>query len=64
MISKFNYDTFSTFSDNSISEVQWWVNNIEQSVYRTITTTKRDLSIYIDASFTGYGVTDKVNPSE
>ena len=49
-------------SDNTISELQWWVNNIEQSC-RYITITKPDLTIYTDASLTEWGVTDKVNPS-
>ena len=51
-----------TLLDNSISETQWWVNNIEQAC-RCTTTMEPDLTIYNDVSLTGWGVTDKVHPS-
>ena len=48
-ISKLNYDTNLTLSNDSISELPWWVNNTEQAC-RYLTTTEPDLTIYTDAS--------------
>ena len=56
-----NYDTYLTLSDNSINELQSWVNNIEQAC-RYITTKEPDLTIYTDANLAGWGVTNKINP--
>ena len=61
-ISKFNFDTYLTVPVNSISELQWWVSNIEEAC-RYITRTEPYLTIYTDTSLTGWGVTDNVNPS-
>lgn len=47
-------------SDNSVGELHWWVNNIQQAC-RHITTTYPYLTICINVSLTGRGVTDKVN---
>ena len=52
-----------TLSDNLISELSWWINNIGQHAYRYITTIKSDQSIHTDASFIGWGVTDNDHPS-
>ena len=51
-----------TLSNDSISKLQRWVNNIEKA-YSYLTTTEPDLTIYADTSMTGWGVTDKVTPS-
>ena len=56
-----HYDTYLALSDNFISKLQWWIDNIEQ-VCRYITTTEPDLTIYSEV--TGWGVTDKVNSRE
>lgn len=51
-----------TLLDDSISELQWWVNNIGPAC-RCITTTDPNLNIYNNVSLRGWGVTDKVHPS-
>ena len=58
----FNFEAYMTLSQESIQELQWWIENIEHS-FRSLNIVEPDLVIYTDASMSGWGVTDKIKPS-
>ncbi|CAB4009624.1 Poly P3 [Paramuricea clavata] len=49
-----NFDAEMSFSAGSLEEIHWWVNNIQLST-RKIYHTTPDITIYTDASGTGWG---------
>ena len=53
----FNFDKSTSLSINSQHELQWWIENIDNS-FRNIRTPGVDLTIHPDASMTGWGATD------
>ena len=44
------------------AEIQWWINNIENSCHR-INIPNPDITIYADTSLTDWGITDDIPPS-
>ena len=53
----FNFEKSTSLSINSQHELQWWIENIDNS-FRNIRTPGVDLTIHTDASMTGWGATD------
>jgi len=60
--SKGNFDGTVKISDSSKSDLLWWVNNVYSSK-RIITTPSIDMTIYTDASLSGWGINDGYVPS-
>ena len=44
------------------AEIQWWINNIDNSCHH-INIPNPDITIYTDASVTDWGITDGISPS-
>jgi len=61
-LNRFDFDKFTSISVKSRQEISWWLTNIDQA-FNPVRTPPPDLIIYTDASMTGWGITDKLNPS-
>ena len=59
---KGNFDKTCHLSENSLNELHWWVNNIQHSK-DDIHKPPVDITVYTDASLTGWGIDDGKNPS-
>ena len=57
-----NFDCKIVLSHNAVADINWWINNIDNSCHQ-ITKPNPDLTIYTDASLTGWGITDGKSPS-
>ena len=54
--SKGNYSAYTTLSEESLQELQWWCDNIENVDYKIcIPNSKIDITLYTDASNDGWG---------
>ena len=58
-ISKGDYDSPMYLSNESRSELTWWVNNVDSS-FKTIVQEDPDLTLTTDASTTGWGAVSGV----
>ena len=59
---KQNYDAEIELSNEACSEFVWWKHNIKNS-FQYLVIPKPDITIFTDASETGWGITDGHNPS-
>lgn len=62
---KFNngkFDSHITLNNESKKEIRWWQNNIFEA-FATLNIPDPDITIYTDASLTGWGITDGISPS-
>ena len=54
--SKGNYSAYMTLSEESLQELRWWCDNIENVDYKIcIPNSKIDITLYTDASNDGWG---------
>ena len=57
-----NYDAEIELSNETCSERVWWKHNIKNS-FQDLVIPKPDITIFTNASETGWGITDGHNPS-
>ena len=43
--------------------MHWWINSIDKSCHHINNISNPDITIYTDASLTGWGVTNEISPS-
>ena len=56
-----NYGAEIELSNGACSELLWWKHNIKNS-FQDLVIPKPDITIFTDASETGWGITDEHNP--
>ena len=59
---KDNFEGKIRLSAKVKAEIQWWINNIDNSCHH-VNITNPDIILYTDASLTGCGITDGISPS-
>lgn len=59
-ISRGNFDVYMSLSEEAVSCLYWWINNIERA-YRPIVLSKPDIIIESDSSLIGYGAINKTS---
>ena len=57
-----NFEGKIRLSAKAKAEIQWWINKIDNSCHH-INIPNPDITIYTDASLTGWGITDGISPS-
>ena len=57
-----NFEGKIRLSAKAKAEIQWWINNNDNSCHH-INISNPDITIYTDASLTGWGITDGISPS-
>ena len=60
---KGNFDGKISLSVKAVSEIHWWINNIDNSCHHINSIMIPDITIHTDASLTGWGITNGITPS-
>ena len=60
---KDNFEGKISLSVKAVSEIHWWINNIDNSCHHINYIPNPDITIHTDASLTGWGITDGLSPS-
>ena len=61
-LNKGNFDKTAVISEKANTEIRWWINNIISAKHYMITP-DIDLTLFSDASNTGWGITDGIHPA-
>ena len=60
---KGNFEGKISLSAKAVSEIHWWINNIDNSCHHINYIPNPDITIHTDASLTGWGITSGISPS-
>ena len=60
---KGNFVEKISLSAKAVSEIHWWINNIDNSCHHINSIPIPDITINTDASLTGWGITNGITPS-